>query len=274
MESTILATVALLFIGSTLSAQKTVYLDKQACWTDDKKKAVEYAVITKKSKEQTKVEFYTLDGRAKGVCNYADYTKSPRERVRNGQSTYLYANGKDSLVSIFKDNRLEGQQITYYPDGATKLVKIYKKGKLNGKIVGYYPDGKLRREESYTDGKCDGGKLLAADGNELAFEPYFIEAEFPGGMEALVTLLAKNIKYPADAVKAKIQGRVIIRFVVDKQGKMIAPQVVASVNQSLDSEAIRVVKAIAKTANWSPAKEDGETIRISYTIPVNFRLPY
>lgn len=273
MKSTILATVALLFIGSTLSAQKTVYLDKQAYWTDDKEKAIEYAVITQESKYQTKVEFYTLDGRAKGVCNYADYTENPKKRVRNGQSTYLYANGKDSLVSIFRDNRLEGQRIIYYPDGATKLISTYKEGKLNGKFVEYYPDGKLRREESYTDGKCDGGKLLAADGNELEFEPYFVGAEFPGGVEAFVMLLAKNIKYPTDAVRAKIQGKVIIRFIIDKQGQMIAPRIVTSVNRSLDGEALRVIEAIAQTLRWNPAKEDGEPKRISYTAPVNFRLP-
>lgn len=274
MKGTILTIAALLFIGSsTLSAQKTVYLDNHFRWITDKEKAVEYAVITRESKKQTKVEFYTLDGRLKGIGRYSAYTEEPKERVRNGVCTFLYANGRDSLVSIFKENRLEGQSLIYYPEGATKLVTTYKEGIMDGKLMQYYPDGKVRREESYTNNECVGGKLLDADGKELEFEPYMVSAEFPGGSEVLKQLLEKKIKYPVDAERARIQGRVIIRFIIDKKGNMITPRIIRPVYPSLDKEALRVVEDIALKYHWTPTKVDGEFKRTSFTIPVMFRLP-
>lgn len=275
MKGVFLTIIAvLLFTGSsTLSAQKIVYVDKHFQWTTDKEKAVEYAVISKAKKKQTKVEFYTLDGRLKGIGHYSAYTKEPKNRVRNGVCTFLYANGKDSLVNIYKENRLEGQSIAYYPEGNTKLIITYKDGKMEGKLVGYYPDGKLRREESYLNDKCTDGKLLAADGSELSFEPYFVAPEFPGGIDALAKLLKDNLAYPLDAVRAKTEGKVILRIVIDEKGHMTAPRLISGVDPLLDKEAMRIVEAIGRTHTWTPGKIDGEAKRISYTLPINFHLP-
>lgn len=274
MKGTVLAiAAALLFIGSTLSAQKTVYLDKYANWVTDKEKAVEYAVITEEGKKQVKVEFYTLDGSLKGVGNYSKYTENPRERVRNGLSTYLYANGKDSLVSNFEENRLMGQRTVYYPDGTPKQIATYKEGRRDGKFVGYYPDGKLRREETYEAGKCTGGRLLAVDGSELPFEAYEIPPSFPGGQEELLSVLKRFTKYPKEASARKIEGRVIIQFVIDKDGSMVNPQVVKSAHPLLDQAAINTIEAIALMYKWTPGKQDGKLKRVKFTIPVVFRLP-
>ncbi|MCQ4917026.1 energy transducer TonB, partial [Bacteroides nordii] len=77
-----------------------------------------------------------------------------------------------------------------------------------GKLVAYYPDGKLRREESYQNDKCTDGKLLAAEGNELPFEPYFVAPEFPGAIDALAKLLKDILAYALDAVRAITEGNV------------------------------------------------------------------
>lgn len=274
MKGTVLAiTAALLLIGSTLSAQKTVYQDKRSQWTTDKEKAVEYAVITEERKKQVKVEFYTLDGRLKGVGNYSKYTEKPRERVRNGLSTYLYTNGKDSVVSNYKENRLMGQKTVYYPDGTPQRITTYKEGRMEGKLVGYYPDGKLRREEMYETGKCTGGKLLAEDGSELPFEPYEVMPEFPGGPKELLSALNQFIKYPKEAAARKLQGRVIIQFFIDKDGRMVNPTVVQSVDPLLDQAAINTIEAMALMYKWTPGKQDGKPKRVKYTIPVAFRIP-
>lgn len=274
MKGTVLAiTAALLLIGSTLSAQKTVYLDKRAEWITDKEKAVEYAVITEEGKKQVKVEFYTLDGRLKGVGNYSKYTEKPRERVRNGLSTYLYANGKDSLVSNYEENRLMGQRTVYYPDGTPQRITTYKEGRMDGKLVGYYPDGKLRREEIYEAGKCTGGKLLAEDGSELPFEPYEVMPEFPGGQKGLLSALNRFLKYPKEAAAKKLQGRVIIQFVIDRDGSMIDSKVVRSAHPLLDQAAINTIEAMALMYKWTPGKQDGKLKRVKQTIPVVFRIP-
>lgn len=273
MKVKFLTIVILLISCYSLWGQEKVYLDKSYRWTSDKEKAVEYAVITKEKRKQLKVEFFTLDGRRKGMGHYSKYTEDPRQRVKNGVCTYLYANGKDSLVSIYKDNRLEGQSIAYYPNGSPRLISTYKEGTRDGKLIQYYPSGALRRQEFYKNKECTEGKLFAEDGSELLFEPYEVHAEFPGGREALLQLIANATKYPAKAIQYKQQGNVVIGFVINKQGKMQRLTIVRSVAPLLDEEAMRIVEAIAASYTWTPARIDGNPVNIRYNIPINFRLP-
>ena len=93
--------------------------------------------------------------------------------------------------------------------------------------------------------------------------------EFPGGMRECMNWLGKNINYPEDCKKAGIQGRVIIQFVVDKDGSIKSPKVARSVHPSLDAEALRVISSSPK---WKPGKQKGEAVKVKYTIPVLFKL--
>lgn len=93
--------------------------------------------------------------------------------------------------------------------------------------------------------------------------------EFPGGMAELMKWLNKNLKYPAIAQENGIQGRVAVQFVVNKDGSIVDPQVVKSVDPYLDKEALRVVKAMPR---WSPGEQRGKPVRVKYTLPVMFRL--
>ena len=93
--------------------------------------------------------------------------------------------------------------------------------------------------------------------------------EFPGGYEAYLQYLKKNIKYPAICRENNIQGRVIISFVVNKDGKIVDAEVVKGVNPSLDKEALRVISTMP---NWKPGKQRGKPVRVKYSSPVNFRL--
>lgn len=92
---------------------------------------------------------------------------------------------------------------------------------------------------------------------------------FPGGMGELMKFLGNNIKYPAVAQENGIQGRVIIQFVVEKDGSVANPVVVKGVDPALDKEALRVVKSMPK---WTPGKQRGKAVRVKYTVPVTFRL--
>ena len=93
--------------------------------------------------------------------------------------------------------------------------------------------------------------------------------EFPGGQDKLFQYLKENIKYPDDAEKAGLEGRVICQFVVDKDGSITDINVIKSINESLDKEAVRVIKAMPK---WKPGKMKGEAVRVKFTIPISFRL--
>lgn len=93
--------------------------------------------------------------------------------------------------------------------------------------------------------------------------------EFPGGMNKLGEYLAKSIKYPQMAREAGIQGRVFITFVIEKDGSVTNVQVLRPLGGGCDEEAVRVVKSMPK---WKPGKQRGKAVRVSYNLPVNFKL--
>ena len=92
---------------------------------------------------------------------------------------------------------------------------------------------------------------------------------FPGGRELLLKYLAVNIKYPASAVKAKKQGRVIVTFIVQKDGSVTHAKIAKSIDPELDAEALRVVRGMPK---WIPGTQFGKPVNVKYTLPVKFSL--
>ena len=95
------------------------------------------------------------------------------------------------------------------------------------------------------------------------------QPSYPGGMGALNQWLASNIKYPAMAAENGIEGRVVVQFVVERDGSVSGVHVVRGVDPSLDKEATRVVSQMPK---WIPGKQNGSAVRVKYTVPVTFRL--
>ena len=93
--------------------------------------------------------------------------------------------------------------------------------------------------------------------------------QFPSGEAALMRYLSQNIRYPKEAMEAKTQGRVIVQFVIEKDGSISGAHVVKSVNPQLDAEALRVVSAMP---NWTPGTHNGQTVRVKYAVPISFRL--
>ena len=94
--------------------------------------------------------------------------------------------------------------------------------------------------------------------------------EFPGGSQKLFEYLIENTHYPEIAEKNGVQGRVVVTFMVEKDGRITEAKIAKSVDQSLDEEAIRVVKSMPK---WKPGMCNGEPTRVKYTVPITFRLP-
>jgi protein TonB len=92
---------------------------------------------------------------------------------------------------------------------------------------------------------------------------------FPGGNAALMEYLSKNVKYPVVAQENGVQGRVVVSFVVERDGSITDVKVVKSVDPSLDREASRVVSSMPR---WIPGKQNGSAVRVKYNVPVSFRL--
>ena len=93
--------------------------------------------------------------------------------------------------------------------------------------------------------------------------------EYPGGIEAFMKFLSENVRYPEAASKAGIQGRVLVNFIVEKDGSISNIHVIQNVNEYLDAEAVRVVGAMPK---WTPGMHEGKAVRVKYTVPISFRL--
>lgn len=112
-----------------------------------------------------------------------------------------------------------------------------------------------------------------APADSTAKEEVFMVAEqmpeFPGGMKELLKFLQDNLKYPENAMKNNVQGRVIVQFVVEKDGTPTEFKVLRSVDPDLDAEALRVLQTMPK---WKPGMQRGEVVRVKYTVPVSFKL--
>ena len=127
-------------------------------------------------------------------------------------------------------------------------------------MVGVTVDGTPAQDEAQAEESVVQGKV---------FDVVEQMPAFPGGQQELMNFLMKNVKYPKEATDKGIEGRVIVQFVVDKDGSVVEPKVVKSVSPELDQEALRVVKKMPK---WQPGKQNGEVVRVKYHIPVSFRL--
>jgi len=93
--------------------------------------------------------------------------------------------------------------------------------------------------------------------------------EFPGGDLGLMKYIQKHVKYPAIAKEYNITGKVYVSFIVDKTGSVTNAKIVRGVDKNLDAEALRVVKSLPK---YKPGKQRGKTVRVMFTIPINFTL--
>lgn len=113
-------------------------------------------------------------------------------------------------------------------------------------------------------------KVLARRKVEIAYRHVDQMPTFPGGEAALKEYIESHIQYPPKAIKKKVQGCVVVEFIVKATGKIEATKVVQSVDKELDEEAVRVVKSLP---NFIPARKDGKAVQAWHTLSVTFTLP-
>ncbi|GEM_PF-79275 len=176
---------------------------------------------------------------------------------------------------------------------AVRVVKAmpdWKPGKQNGVAVDVYytlpivfrlPDSSNKIDASNGNPNeikekviVSVASLRAGDEDEkVEKERPFLSVEqmpaFPGGESAMITFISQNLKYPEDAQKARVEGRVIVRFVVDEVGNITNVEIVRGIGESSDNEALRVVKSMPK---WTPGKQNGVNVPVYFTLPISFKL--
>ena len=202
--------------------------------------------------------------------------------VRGTSNGTLAIDGKFSIdcnegdVLMFSYVGMQTQSVIVPEAGSESMVISMKEEVQNLEemvIVGYASNGEGTVLDGKTHKKVEQVTEIHTpkdeNGEQLIFQVVEEMPSFPGGMNECMMFLAKNMRYPVAAQKAKIEGRVIVQFVVDRDGSIKDTQVVHSVSPELDAEAVRVVSAMPK---WNPGKQRGKAVAVKYTMPVMFRL--
>ena len=168
----------------------------------------------------------------------------------------------------------------YVYDEPQKQVPV-KKGKINGTIkynsnttmqVVEAQDQKKEAEAPKAEQKEFKATFTPDEQKEVlqdVFDVVEVMPQFPGGAPKLFEYLSQNIRYPKEAMESNTQGRVIVTFVVCKDGSICDAKVVKSVSPALDAEGLRVISSMP---NWTPGTQSGKPVNVKYTVPISFRL--
>ena len=108
-----------------------------------------------------------------------------------------------------------------------------------------------------------------SENDKKVFDVVEVPPVFVGGEKAMFEYLSKNIRYPVEAQKQKIQGRVVVQFVVNDEGKVSNAKIVYSIDTYLDAEALRIINAMP---DWTPGKQGGKNVSVRYVLPIQFKL--
>lgn len=181
-----------------------------------------------------------------------------------GKQSVKDGNGRAVFIAMTRSYKDTIQQTPYREEGQ------YEGSLKQGTWTGRYADGSYFYEERYDKGVCQGGKAITAGQDTVRYTLSQQQPEFAGGMPGLSQFLMQNLRYPADAQRARAQGRVFVSFVVCQDGTLCDYEVTKGVQPDLDQEAVRVVKAMS--GRWKPGFQRGQPVRVRYNLPINFTL--
>ncbi len=251
------------------------------------------------------VKEYYKNGKLKMVGS----SKNNKTLKFQGPRVFFFQNGHRSLMSTYEDGEPLGDELAYYPNGKLYYNTTYKAdhkplcyelrdstGQVltqggNGKWIQYTDDFKsIKAEGPVVDGLRNGewhvkvigldyvqvyqnGRFVSSEPARASSEPASTSVEsapeFPGGIEAFYRFLNKNTHYPLQAQKNGTQGKVIVQFVVERDGSLTDLKVVRGLGDGCDEEAIRVVKL---SPLWKPGMQNGKPVRVQYNVPITFTL--
>ncbi|RIJ37657.1 energy transducer TonB [Pontibacter oryzae] len=187
----------------------------------------------------------------------------------NGPYSEWHESGHFKIKASYENNKLNGEYSAWYDSGQLQYTCKYKNNMVQDTLVGYFESGKVRRIEIYEQGKVVSGKVYNEAGAELSYFPMREMPVFPGGEQAMLRWLATNIKYPKSTRKAKVQGLVLVSYVVNEQGKLENIELIKGIHPDADAEALRVIHTMLV---WIAGKYEGEAVPVHYTLPIRFSL--
>ncbi len=210
--------------------------------------------------------FFYPNGKLYTIKEYPDNS----DRYNDFTNNFLIKANYDSLGTALVEN-----DNGYFKGYDDKFTYINEEGKVeNGKRdsawKGNYKDLKIMFSENYKDGELISGLATFEDGKTAAYtKTRGTPPQFKGGLEEFGKYLGSAIQYPIDAREYSIQGKVVVSFVVEKDGKVSDVKVSKTVSSSIDAEAVRVIK---DSPRWIPGTQFGRNVRVVYDVPINFAL--
>lgn len=254
--------------------------------------AKEKAKITFKAFQSDTASWTFLQYNAKNLLEQKETYADSLLTIKHGQYV-TYSFGKPSLKGRFINNMKHGNFISYDTAGTVEEVSLYYLDTLKTNVI-YFKNGGKREEKKYAeknkiaerlvfyengnlaikqifspDNMVIEGTYLDIDGNAVKLTQIESPPTFAGGIQRFYEYIARNLKYPLDAAKSRIQGSVMVSFIITETGEVTNVKVIKSVDPMLDREAINIVKSSPK---WIPAKLFGKNVKVSYSIPIKFSL--
>ncbi|PSL29505.1 energy transducer TonB [Dyadobacter jiangsuensis] len=241
---------------------------------------------------------YGIDGKASLIKDYdLDGMVRRQQLISDSLITDVYwdPNGQIRAHRDFPVNKMgvkeepmlmnawgpDGAQYVKNGDGYWRAVgetpngrSLFEQGKVvngvkDGNWIGKLADSTRYYEEVYDLGQFKSG-ISWANGEEKEYTNTMISPEFKGGIKEFYKFLGMNIKYPINAARSGVSGRVMLSFVVCEDGSMCEYKVENRVGYGLDEEALRVVKLM--NGKWNPGEMRGQKVRVKYNVPINFQL--
>ncbi|MEJ8757566.1 TonB family protein [Pontibacter sp. H259] len=216
-----------------------------------------------------KTRFLKADNTKVSLYSYSSFEGDTTEEILDGTYSLWHSNGKLSEKGNYRNDSLDGKVNTWFESGQLSYEKFYVKGKLQDTLKGYYEDGTVRRIEIYQEGEMIKGNVFSKKGENLSYFPAFVMPEFLGGENAMIAYVSSNLKYPKEALEVGLSGLVLVDFIVEKDGSIKSIEVIKSISDDLDAEAIRVVR---KMPRWKPGLNEGNLVPVRFILPVRFSI--
>jgi TonB family protein len=266
MKPLIYLTFLFLAIGHISAiAQDTIYLNKAR--RDTTAADASYYRTRIRQGAVWQVDDHFLNGKPQMTGSFSDDSF----HIRQGQCTWYDSTGLPIHEAIYTDNKENGKETWYYRGGQVELAGNYRNGKKDGDFIAYYPGGKISGKAKFVNGRQVSGNFYNQDGSDNPnITDFMRESEYPGGAQEWLAFLNKNLHYPRSAVRNKIEGTVLVQFIINEEGKITDLTVIKSVDPDLDAEAVRVITK--SSGKWPPAIFGGRLVKSYKKQPTPFNV--
>ncbi len=244
----------------------TLYYNK--AWKKSSKDSASFIRIIKPTMNQFAVsDYYYPSMKIQMTGTYS--TINDDKEIENGTFQYFSDSGYKTSEGVFIEGKKEGLWKYFFDNGSVWYTKTFRKDKQDGDCFTYYPNGSKRRMEKFDNGNLKKGICYTREGKDTTYFPMEEMPEYPGGEEALTKFLSRTIQYPPDARENGVEGRVLIQFIVDVNGKLEEVEIMSSPHYTLSTETLRVIFLMPR---WKPGRQEGVPVQVKFTLPVRFQL--